>query len=104
MIKTIATSAVTALIVCVVMLMSGLVGGNSQPAVGGETRFPNSDLTAQSITSTSFVRAQGEAHRFGSASQRNVMYFGAVDGCAAVFFNSSTTQTVQATSTAFCNL
>ncbi len=91
--KTIVTAAVTALVVCGVVM---LVGGN-QPGVGGETRFPNSDMTVQTISTT------GEVQRFGSRSTRNVMYIGAVDGCAAVFFNASTTQTVQATSTAFCN-
>lgn len=44
--KTIVTAAVTALVVCGVVM---LVGGN-QPGVGGETRFPNSTLTAQGLT------------------------------------------------------
>ena len=91
MFKTIATAALTAI---VVVMLSGLVGSN-QPGVGGETRFPNSDVTVQTITTT------GEVQRFGSRSTRNVMYIGAIDGCAAVFY-SSTTQTVQSTSTSFC--
>lgn len=45
MFKTIATAAVTAI---VVVVLSGLVGGN-QPGVGGATRFPNSDLQASSV-------------------------------------------------------
>lgn len=48
MIKTIATAAFTALIVAV--LFSGLVGSNYQPAVGGETRFPNSNVTVSGFT------------------------------------------------------
>ena len=45
MFKTIATAALTAI---VVVLLSGLVGGN-QPGVGGDTRFPNSTLGAQGL-------------------------------------------------------
>lgn len=93
MIKTIITSGFTALVVALVVTM--LVGSNS-PAVGGETRFPNSDMTVQTITTT------GEVQRFGSRSVRNIMYIGAGDGCAAVYYNASSTQTVQATSTSFC--
>jgi len=49
MTKTIITSGLTALVVALVVVM--LVGSNS-PAVGGETRFPNSNITAQDLTST----------------------------------------------------
>jgi hypothetical protein len=44
--KTIVTSAVTALVVAGLVM---LVGGN-QPGVGGESRFPNSSITAQGLT------------------------------------------------------
>jgi len=98
--KTIIVTIVVAVVTSMVTV--GLVG-NNQLATGGETRFPNSNLTAQNITATGNFDASGEAHQFGSASIRNVFYIGAVDGCAAVFYNSSTTQTVQATSTSFCN-
>ena len=49
MIKTMITSGLTALVVALVVVM--LVGSNT-PAVGGETRFPNSNITAVDITST----------------------------------------------------
>jgi hypothetical protein len=44
--KTMITSALTAIVVAVVVVM--LVGSNT-PAVGGTTRFPNSDMTVQSL-------------------------------------------------------
>ena len=43
--KTIATAAVTAVLV---VMLSGLVGGN-QSGVGGSTRFPNSDMLVKSF-------------------------------------------------------
>jgi len=46
--KTIVTAALTALVVVGAVM---LVGGN-QPAVGGDTRFPNSDLSAKSLSLT----------------------------------------------------
>lgn len=49
MIKTIITAGLTALVVALVVGM--LVGSNS-PAVGGDTRFPNSDLSAKSLSLT----------------------------------------------------
>lgn len=49
MIKTIITAGLTALVVALVVGM--LVGSNS-PAVGGDTRFPNSDLSAKSVSLT----------------------------------------------------
>jgi hypothetical protein len=49
MIKTIITSGLTALVVALVVVM--LVGSNT-PAVGGETRFPNSTLGAKALTLT----------------------------------------------------
>lgn len=44
--KTTITAAVTAIVVTLAVVM--LVGSNS-PAVGGATRFPNSDVTMQSL-------------------------------------------------------
>lgn len=73
MIKTIATAALTALIVAV--LFSGLVGSNYQPAVGGDTRFPNSTLGAPrlNITGTSTL---GSGVTIGSASATTTVNFG----------------------------
>lgn len=51
MFKTIAIAAGTALIVSAILMLSGLVGSN-QPSVGGDTRFPNSDLSAKSLSLT----------------------------------------------------
>lgn len=56
--KTAALSALVAAVVCMVGFW--LVGGN-QPAVGGSTRFPNSDLSAKTITSTGAFTASGAA-------------------------------------------
>jgi hypothetical protein len=47
MIKTIISAGVTALVVALAVVM--LVGSNS-PAVGGDTRFPNSTLGAKGLT------------------------------------------------------
>lgn len=50
--KTNIITGVIAVIVAVVVSLV-LVGGNNQPAqVGGNTRFPNSDITAKSFTGT----------------------------------------------------
>ncbi len=98
--KTIATAAVTAL---VVVVLSGLVGGNQPDGVGGFTRFPNSDLSAATITSTGNFSAEGEANKMGSANSVNVLYFGAGDGCSAIQATASGTLTTTATSTSFCN-
>lgn len=46
--KTIVVSAVVAIVTTITM---GLVGGN-QPAVGGDTRFPNSTLSAAALDIT----------------------------------------------------
>jgi hypothetical protein len=45
--KTMITSALTAIVVAVVVVM--LVGSNT-PAIGGDTRFPNSVLGAKALT------------------------------------------------------
>lgn len=46
--RTVVTSGVTA--VLVVLLMS-MVGFSNQPGAGGDTRFPNSNLSASSLKS-----------------------------------------------------
>lgn len=64
MIKTIITSGLTALVVALVVTM--LVGSNS-PAIGGETRFPNSNITAQDVTTTDDLFVADDA-TFGTAN------------------------------------
>jgi hypothetical protein len=64
MIKTMITSGLTALVVALVVVM--LVGSNT-PAVGGETRFPNSNVTAQDVTTTDDLFVADDA-TFGTAN------------------------------------
>lgn len=106
MIKTIITSGLTALAVALVVTM--LVGSNS-PAVGGETRFPNSNITAQDVTTTddlfvaddaTFGTANGSAStsiNFGKACWQVVTSIGST---TYVSFNSTG---VLATSSVTCN-
>lgn len=86
--------AVAALVVAVFAFVSG---GTSSFGATESTTFTNP------ITFEQTVSAQAESNKFGSANTSNYLYIGAGDGCAAVYFSASTTQTVQATSTSFCN-
>ena len=65
--KTIATAAVTAVLV---VMLSGLVGGN-QSGVGGSTRFPNSDLEASSLKTTGGDMTIGESGSTGCIVMRD---------------------------------
>lgn len=110
--KTIATSAITAIVVVVV---AGLVGGNQSDQFGATgTRFPNGISTdstspvAGEVRTTTFtasgnLSAAGATTKLGSNTSVNTIYFGAADGCMALRGNSSTTLTASATSTSFCN-
>lgn len=109
--------------VAALALIISVVGwvGDDQSSIGGPTRFPNSDLSASTITSNGAFTSTGaatfsstvdvagvasltaEGNKIGSASSVNYLYIGAGDGCAAVYYAASTTQTIQATSTSFCN-
>ncbi len=98
--KTIVTAAVTALVVCGVVM---LVGGN-QPGVGGETRFPNSTLSAAALDIAG-------AATFGSPTATSSVNFGLT--CWEVTTNVGSTTYVSfigtganvriATSTTSCN-
>lgn len=67
--QNILTSAATALVVVVVAMF--LVGGNSQPGVGGATRFPNSDLEASSVKATGGDLYVGESGSTGCIVMRD---------------------------------
>lgn len=116
--KTILTSALTAV---VVVVLAGLVGGNQSDQLGASgTRFPNgisTDSTSPTVgqirgtsltitgatTLTGALSAPASGNKLGSDTSVNYTYYGAGDGCTAVFFTSSSTQVTQPTSTAFCN-
>lgn len=66
-VKTIATSAITTIVVIVALSVAGLVGGNDQ-TLGAAYRMPNSDLSAKSLaaynpsaTSTTYVYSGGSS-------------------------------------------
>ena len=104
--KTIVTSLVVSL---VVVFGVGLVGGNQSESLGASgSRFPYGVST--DTTSPVFGQVRGSSFAFtssgnkiGSDTSVNYTYYGAGDGCTAVFFTSSSTQVTHATSTAFCN-
>ena len=52
MIKAIVQGTVTVVVTIAILLVTGLVGGNSQPGVGGDTRFPNSRISTQGLLLT----------------------------------------------------
>lgn len=99
MFKTIATAALTAL---VVVMLSGLVGGN-QPGVGGDTRFPNSTLGAAALDIAG-------AATFGSPTASSSVNFGKacwtvttdVGSTTYVYFTGVGTNSRLATSTTSC--
>lgn len=107
MIKTIAVAAVTALVVALAFV--GLVGNQTSDNLGASgSRFPYGVST--DTTSPVFGQVRGSSFAFtssgnkiGSDTSVNYTYYGAGDGCTAVFFTSSSTQVTQATSTSFCN-
>lgn len=104
MIKTIITAGLTALVVALVVGM--LVGSNS-PAVGGETRLPNSNFTAQDLTATDDLVVTDDA-TFGTSAATTSINFGKAcwtittsqGSTTYAFFNSTG---VLATSSTTCN-
>ena len=86
--------------------------GSDAPLLGGTTNFDAIDVSdGYSVDATTVIDGSGNVDapitssslKVGDASATTYSYYGAGDGCAAVYFTSSTTQTVQATSTSFCN-
>lgn len=104
MFKTILTSIFTTIVVA--GLMFALVGSNS-PAVGGETRFPNSNITAVDITATDDLTVTDDTI-FGSSAATTSVNFGKVCWTVTTAIGSTTYVTfnstgVLATSTTNCN-
>lgn len=67
-IKTILTSAVTAV---VVVTLGFVLVGDNQPGVGGATRFPNSDLEASSVKTSGGDLYIGESGSTGCIVMRD---------------------------------
>lgn len=102
--KTMITAGVTAIVVALVVVT--LVGSNS-PAIGGETRFPNSNVTAQDLTALDDLVVTDDA-TFGSSAATTSINFGKAcwtittsQGSTTYAFFSSTG--TLSTSTTSCN-
>lgn len=105
--KTIAVAIVVAAITT--WFTVGMVGSN-QPAIGGETRFPNSNLTAQDITATDDLVVADDS-TFGSSAATTSLNFGRTcwtittdtGSTTFAYFTGIGTNARLATSTASCN-
>lgn len=110
MFDTLKTIAVTVVVAIVTTWATVGLVGNNPAALGGETRFPNSNLTAQDITATDDLVVTDDS-TFGSAAATTSLNFGRtcwtittdVGSTTYVYFTGIGTAARIATTTTSCN-